>query len=577
MTLSSLDLPRGAARSSARTTSAASKRFLALGLSATLATAALALSAPALASAEPNPNLQTQVFTDPAGTSFVVPSGVRSVFAVVAGSNGGGAVAPGTEFVQPGGFGSVITASYDVVPGETLQVFGSTNGNDAVSPSANLPVPTLQADQNLESIEGDVFTEGTLETLVVEQGADVSFQIADDAAPIAAANHGLGYREGGQGAAIDGTDYLAGGGGGASAIVRNSEPVVVAAGGGGATLALTTDPAVGLGAGPGLGADDPNFPAPFANGHGQNGGQIAFPAGTFNLESTFHVLGGGGGAGFFGGNGGYVAGLSDDGTPSNENLFSTGGDSLVPENASLFSLQNSGVEPGSVTLMWETPPASTTTINAPATVKTFTWFDLTVDVTGEVIEETPVETEVPVETETPVETEVPEETPIETEPPLQLLAVDTAPEGRVVLFGNGVEIGSTDVVNGVADFSNAIQFGVAGLVELRAVFEPSEVSPFSASEAVTEILVTEDAVIPGPGESEVPVESETPVVPETPVDTPAASTPGVTAPAVTQAPGAANLPQTGMGAELGALLIGAALLVLFGAAVRMRAAAKHAS
>ncbi|WP_430592226.1 hypothetical protein [Humidisolicoccus flavus] len=499
------------------------RRLLALGLSATLATATLALIAPAAATAAP----QSQTFTDPAGTAFVVPEGITSLTATVAGASGGDSGYQGPTFL--GGAGAVLTVVIDVTPGETLTVFGSTRGRTGYS----------------------------------------SFGIVDGAG-------GSGFKNGGSGGRSEYIDSWGSGGGGSSAILRG-ETLLVAAGGGGGASGQTVDANIGNA---GLDAD---------SGSATNEEGTGLPGETVPPLRDLGA-GGGGGGGFVGGAGGTLPDESAGNVP-NVGAGGGGGDSYVEASLTEIAERGSNRDAGSVTLNWVPALVTTTTISAPTTVETEQTFDLLVTVVSD--DGVTGNPEEPVETEPPVSPEptLPSEEP--SLPPVQVFALGPVPEGSIDLFAGTTLLGNQPLADGVADFSGMVSFATAGTVTLRAVYVPNDVSVFEASEAEQDILVTRP-VIETPGPSEEPAPSEEPVVTEPPAETPEASapetsapgagTPGITAPAptasapaATPAAGSANLPNTGGGAELTALLAGALLLLMFGAAVRMRANDKHRS
>lgn len=209
--------------------------------------------------------LQTEIFTNPGGTTWTVPADVRQIQVQVVGAGGGGSGGGLFGLFTEGGAGRLVTALIDVEPGQVLTFQGSTaggNGGAAQAPGAR----------------------------------------------------GIGYTFGGNGNTGSGAGVAGGGGGGSSAVVRNGILLVLAAGGGGGGGSGLVGAIAGGGGGfadqsGGGGSGEGNNGGGAAGGQVNGDGEQGDDAGTGSGGGG----GGGGGAGFRGGNRGGGGGAGGGG------------------------------------------------------------------------------------------------------------------------------------------------------------------------------------------------------------------------------------------------------------------------
>jgi hypothetical protein len=247
---------------------------------------------------------QTQSWTTPGTSTWVVPAGVTEIDVVVAGAAGG-------DQQTLGGQGGRVSATVPVTAGETLTVTVGGRGEDGVG-----------------------------------------------------ATPGAGGTGGG-GAGGSSPGRSGAGGGGASDIRQGgstlTDRVVVAGGGGGAGGDCVADGGVGGGQTPTAGGGSFGGQPGLANAGGAAGGGTAIAGvsgdGGTGANAASANAGGGGGGGFYGGGGGGVGSGGGGGssyvTPSATDVALTNG------------VQSGD---GSVTISWEVAPTTTTTTTTTTTV-----------------------------------------------------------------------------------------------------------------------------------------------------------------------------------------------------------------
>ena len=279
----------------------------------------------------------SQSFTTPGTSTFMVPAGVTSITIVASGGQGGaggGPIAPFTATGGAGGAGATLQATVTVTPGSSLTVnVGGQGGNLQVPTALLIPASTFPG------ITGGTNGGGSSGTITCTNG-------------------GCGVISGGSG-------------GGASSVYSGATLLIMAGGGGGGggTFQACNGAAGGAGGYP-TGSDGG---AGCSSGSGQGTGGTATAGGTGGAGGSNGTSGNGGaGAGYTDGNlaggGGDVAGAGGGGGcfggggaeyQSNVNPFALGGaagagggSSCAINTATGVSLTGTNTGNGSVTISW---------------------------------------------------------------------------------------------------------------------------------------------------------------------------------------------------------------------------------
>lgn len=306
-------------RSPRRTAAAALAVATAVG-AAGVVTAGAAAAAPPPGCTQAARTVTCEFAYTGAEQTLVVPDGVTSMTATLAGAAGGARPNRGGPGATAGGPGAVVTGTLTTTPGSTLYIEVGQAGAQGGLPTFNGGGSSTVC----RAIDNGASGGGASDIRTASGGADTSATALDSRLVVAGAGGGggtafgtnpTGGPAGGDGEPSAASQFRAQGG-------RAGSPTSGGAGGAGAT------------------ADSRDDGAPGAPGRGGAGG---------GRDGAF--CGGGGGGGLYGGGGGGGASiLPGDGGGGG------GGSSLVPAGFTLQGATNTGN--GTVTLSWTVAPAA---------------------------------------------------------------------------------------------------------------------------------------------------------------------------------------------------------------------------